>query len=622
MGTGDEPVVRPPLLSMQTTSQRPYGNTNAAGIHADAAPRPAVIRSPMYFGTGDETLFAWHHHAPRAIARDCVAVLCAPIGPEYTRSHRTLRHFADRLAEAGVPAVRFDYQGCGDSAGEEDAPDRVGAWRRSIAAAVWHARRISGCSRVCLIGIRLGATLAALEAEEVGADLVVLWNPVVKGRAYTRELQAIAMTAAEGAAKVDDGFECAGFRISGETLAALKAIDLARTGFKPRARVLLAVRDDMSFDPAFGTHLAETGIAHDTVALPGWNGMMADHQWTVVPDEALAVIVEWIRTHTVARPTLRPDLELPAERLAIGEVRETLCRFGADRHLFGVLSQPAAGTDRPAVIMLNAGSIHHVGPSRLYVRLARELAQDGIASLRLDHEGLGDSVLRADGVENEPYAASAMDDLRAAIALLQEHGHRRFILLGLCSGAHTAFHACREFDGDGIALAVLINPWYFYWQAGMISDPNCDHFEQVVTMQKSMRSPGRWKRLLRGEIGLGRVKDAARTMAAHAARKARALLSEAAEIVVPSAGTRLSQDLRSIFARGRTLWLYESDGEPAGAVAMTEARRTCKRALREGRLVHQRIAGGDHTFSQSAARAEVIRRLRHALKQTCDKEAP
>ena len=75
-------------------------------------------------------------------------------------------------------------------------------------------------------------------------------------------------------------------------------------------------------------------------------------------------------------------------------------------------------------------------------------------------------------------------------------------------------------------------------------------------------------------------------------------------------------------AHGRTVWLYESDGEPAGAVAMTEARRTYQRARSEGRLAHEHIAGGDHTFSQSAARDEVIRRLRGHFKRTWKPEAP
>jgi hypothetical protein len=156
----------------------------------------------------------------------------------------------------------------------------------------------------------------------------------------------------------------------------------------------------------------------------------------------------------------------------------------------------------------------------------------------------------------------------------------------------------------------------------MVSDPNCAHFENVVAVQKSMRSPDRWKRLLRGEVDFSRVTGMAGTLAGQAARKAKFLLRETAERIVPSAGSRLSKDLRAIFAHGRTVWLYEADGEPAGAVAMTEARRTYHRARREGRLAHERIAGGDHTFSQSAPRAEFIRRLREHFKRTWKPEAP
>jgi alpha-beta hydrolase superfamily lysophospholipase len=601
------------------TNQR--DTTTTPDIAANDAAQPAINRRALYLGSGDEALFAWHHHAPRAIPRDCVAVLCGPIGPEYTRSHRTVRHLADRLAAAGIPAIRFDYQGCGDSAGDEASPDRLGAWRRSIAAAAWHARRLSGCSRVCLIGIRLGATLAALEAEEVGADLLVLWNPVVKGRAYTRELQAIAMTAAEGSAQAD-GLESAGFSISPETLAALKAIDLTQTRYKARARVLVAGRDDMAFDASLAAHLSRSGVDHDVVTLSGWNGMMADHQWTVVPETALAAIVEWLHSHTLARPAMKAPTTPNAEAMMLGGLRETLCRFGADAHLFGVLTEPRQARDVPAVILLNAGSIHHVGPSRLYVRLARGLAEDGFPCLRLDHEGIGDSVLRQPGVENEPYAASAMQDLQSAIDLLKARGHRRFVVMGLCSGAHTAFHAARQFEGEPIECALLVNPWYFYWSAGMTYDPNCHHFENVVAVQRSMRSPDRWKRLLRGEVDFSRVTGMAATLVAQMARKATWFGREMAEIVAPSAGSQLSRDFRKIFAHGRTVWLYEADAEPAGAVAMTEARRTYHRARREGRLVHERIVGGDHTFTQSAARAELIRRLRDAFKRTWKPEAP
>ena len=96
----------------------------------DVVAAASVERRALRFGEG---LFGWYHAAD-AGGRDIVVVLCPPMGPEYTRSHRTLRHLADRLALAGIPALRFDYHGVGDSAGDEDDPDRVGHWRARVAA--------------------------------------------------------------------------------------------------------------------------------------------------------------------------------------------------------------------------------------------------------------------------------------------------------------------------------------------------------------------------------------------------------------------------------------------------------------------------------------------------------
>ena len=88
------------------------------GLDAPALPqRRAIRRTPGYFRGGASELFGWYHDAPGAPHRDAVAVICPPCGSEYTRSHRTLRHLADRLAAAGIPALRFDYHGAGDSPG-------------------------------------------------------------------------------------------------------------------------------------------------------------------------------------------------------------------------------------------------------------------------------------------------------------------------------------------------------------------------------------------------------------------------------------------------------------------------------------------------------------------------
>ena len=54
---------------------------------------------------------------------------------------------------------------------------------------------------------------------------------------------------------------------------------------------------------------------------------------------------------------------------------ETAVLFGPRQTLVGVLTDPGAPAppDRPAIILLNAGRIHHVGPNRLHVKLARRL---------------------------------------------------------------------------------------------------------------------------------------------------------------------------------------------------------------------------------------------------------
>lgn len=135
--------------------------------------------------------------------------------------------------------------------------------------------------------------------------------------------------------------------------------------------------------------------------------------------------------------------------------QEEVLAFGAQDTQRGVLCRPLTGPadGAAAVLFINAGLIHHVGPNRLHVQLARALAAAGLASLRLDLSGLGDSGVRSDNlpifelVRREP--VEAMDALAA-------RGYGRFALVGLCSGAYSAFHvACAE---PRVAAAVMINP--------------------------------------------------------------------------------------------------------------------------------------------------------------------
>jgi len=353
---------------------------------------------------------------------------------------------------------------------------------------------------------------------------------------------------------------------------------------------------------------------------PGWPGMMAEHQFTVVPDAALDLIVSWLaegagpparmpRTCAAASDADVRDsigVSFPTGAGDITRLEERLCRFGEDEHLFGVLARADDSVARPAVVLFNAGAAHHVGPNRLYVELARHLAALGFACLRFDLESLGDSVNRRPARENYPYPRHAVADGRAAIDFLRRrHGYRRFVALGLCSGAHAAFHAGLELADEPIEEIVMVNPMQFYWVEGMSLDTS-RKFEDMVQYRRSMRDWRRWLKLARGDVDFGRL---AEVLASQGRTQARAWLDAFLEAFVPERAPRLSRDLRKLFAMGRRLTLFVSEGDPGRDILLAGAPLTAKRALRGGRIRLQIIAEADHTFSQWRARRDVIARI-------------
>lgn len=133
---------------------------------------------------------------------------------------------------------------------------------------------------------------------------------------------------------------------------------------------------------------------------------------------------------------------------------ERVLVFGAEKNLVGICSEPAAGANGlPGVVLLNAGLLHRVGPYRLYVELARGLAELGFSVLRFDAAGLGDSVMPRD---SRDYAARSRDDIIAALDYLEKNkGIKAFVLMGLCSGADNA-HAVAAVD-ERVAGVVMMD---------------------------------------------------------------------------------------------------------------------------------------------------------------------
>ncbi len=121
-------------------------------------------------------------------------------------------------------------------------------------------------------------------------------------------------------------------------------------------------------------------------------------------------------------------------------MNERVVYFGPEKNLLGVLTlpdEPLPGA--PAVIILNAGLLHRVGPNRLSVEIARRLAAQGYPSFRFDMSGVGDSELVEGGLL---YIERSRQDVIESMDALEELMEvRRFVVMGLCTGAYNAFRA-------------------------------------------------------------------------------------------------------------------------------------------------------------------------------------
>lgn len=147
-----------------------------------------------FHDVGGERLFAVVHRPATETGRG--VVLCAPLGEEQLWAHRVFVSWARELAAQGFTVVRFDYRGEGDSDREfehSDLESRVDDAARAIGILRAAAPRLK---ETTLVGLRLGASIAALAAtSQEGVDRLVLCDPVADGAAYMQVVLRINLAA-------------------------------------------------------------------------------------------------------------------------------------------------------------------------------------------------------------------------------------------------------------------------------------------------------------------------------------------------------------------------------------------------------------------------------------------
>lgn len=250
--------------------------------------------------------------------------------------------------------------------------------------------------------------------------------------------------------------------------------------------------------------------------------------------------------------------------------------------------------------MLNAGALHRIGPNRLHVELARQLACAGFLCCRFDLSGIGDS--RATGSE-EHFWERWKGEVRAVMDRLQEsHGARRFALFGLCSGTELALE-CALCD-PRVYACVLVN-------GALVAGASASALDSARTHTR-LRYYAR--RILDGKslLRLLTFQSNYRAIGVTLVGLLRRAFEQAAR-PVPGDGMDLSR-LTRLVERGVALLLLYSEGSPYLDVCRGQLTNLVASLGRQGRPVMADVlAAADHVFTLQWARDWLIERVEREL---------
>lgn len=404
---------------------------------------------PVVFGD----CMGFLHPADDHAACGRAVILCESFGYEALCTQRAMLSLARMLANAGLPTLRFHYPGTGDSAGDE-APGQIERWIDSIGAAAQFLRDTCGAQEIALCGFRLGGLLAVEAAKRWGGiAALALLAPVVSGRAYARELiLSGAMIANREGSVPPDWREILGYRLHASDLETLRRLDLSKTHGAGAAPRILLVSPDAA-PPGLAPSIRFQHFQH-------YDGLTQHAQDIVMPMRVFTDTVHWLRQDAPAATAGRRLQVAPAQLEAWPGVSETPLWFGDGNRCFGILARPAARRHDCAVLILNSGLNAHTGNGRGGVRLARRLAAEGVATLRIDMGKIGESAPESPMDPVGFHDLGRIRDISAALDVLEDAGYPCALLTGICAGAYIALHAAAA--DNRVRSAVLVNLPYFY----------------------------------------------------------------------------------------------------------------------------------------------------------------
>jgi alpha-beta hydrolase superfamily lysophospholipase len=457
--------------------------------------------TPVSFGS----CRGWLDLPPVDTVRRDGIVLFGPYGYEDLTARYSLARLAASLSENGHPVLRFDLPGTGDSLDDELDDCPMSAWVDAGLAACAVLRERSGaCARI-LIGFRVGGTVAALVAQALqdrGQTLLglALLGVAIQGRQYIRELQTLT--------NHDPELRFAGFPMGAAIQSALNGVDLRAFAQAPAQRIFLAFASESKAQTELVSAWAQDG-AVTRVGYPDMARHLGESTTSYLPVALFEQLKQWCAIDIRADGTNPSDKSdsLGVQRL---NDRGMLRGSGFVEHavfipakvlLTGVWCESEAMPSPKVVLVLSSsGRNPHIGGARVWVQLARRLAEHGIFSVRFDLAGIGDSPPMAGAPEHLIYHSSGIPQLRSVI----DHVAARFpeakiCLIGICSGGFLAFH--ESISDSRVAGLMIVNLQCYEWRDGTSLEEVADLLgKSTKTYRQLLADPQTWVRLRHGRV--------------------------------------------------------------------------------------------------------------------------
>ena len=123
-------------------------------------------------------------------------------------------------------------------------------------------------------------------------------------------------------------------------------------------------------------------------------------------------------------------------------MQEHSTTLGINNNLFTIIHEPESISDlKTAIVFINAGIIHRIGPNRIYVEQARLLASRGYLVVRFDISGIGDS--NSINENNDLVESGICDTIEVIDYIKTKYNIHNVGLIGICSGADIAFEVSK-----------------------------------------------------------------------------------------------------------------------------------------------------------------------------------